>query len=115
MASEDRGDSKIVRRKKRLWGAAICAVLLTLGVAPATAAKVWRFTDNQGVIHITNEGEAHQDLKVPETSGTPAYHPASHDVPEISPEPPGNFADRVPRDKRYKLKVFYNNKITLPN
>jgi hypothetical protein len=93
----------------------ICAAFLALGVFPATAAEVRRFTDIQGVIHITNAGEARQDLGASKASATPAYKPVSHDSCDISSEPPGNFSDRVPRDKLYKLKVLYHNKIILPN
>jgi hypothetical protein len=115
MFAEDRRDNKNVSWERCLRGFMICAAFLTLVAFPATAAHVRRFTDLQGVIHITNDGEARKDLEASKASATPAYQPASHDVSDISPEPPGNFSDRVPRDKRYKLKVFYHNKIILPN
>ena len=97
--------------EKRLRGFMLCAVFLSLGVCPATAAQVRSFADSRGVIHITNEREARKDAGAPKAPTTPAYQQVSQDVSDLGPEFPGNFPDRVPRDKRYKLKVFFHDMI----
>ena len=84
------------------------------GVFPATAAQVRSFTDSRGVIHITNVGEARKDAGAPKAPATPAYQPVSQ-FSDQGPESPGNFSERVPRDKRFKVKAFFHNMITLPN
>lgn len=106
-----------MNREKRLRGLMICAAVLVLsvGVLPATAAQVRSFTDVHGVIHISNVGEARQDAGASKAPATPAYQPVSHDFSNLSPASPGNFSDRVPRDKRYKVKAFFHNMITLPD
>ena len=109
------GEIRIMSWEKRLREVMICAAVLTLGVCPATAAQVRSFTDSQGVIHITNEREALKDAGATKAPATPVYQPVSHGFSDISPESPGNFPDRIPREKRYKLNVFFHNKITLPN
>jgi hypothetical protein len=92
---------------KRLWGGVIWVTLLVVAVPPATAAKVRSFTDKRGVIHITTEAEAFKTEIGPENP--------SDDISDIKPEPPGNFPDETPRDKRYKLRVLYDRKIVLPH
>lgn len=100
--------------EKSLRGFMIGAAFLTLGVGPATAAQVRSFTDSQGVIHISNEEGARRGLGTPKAPATSAYQPVSQDFADMGPESPGNFPDRVPRDKRYKVNVFFRNKIILP-
>ena len=113
--TEDRRETKTMSWERRLRAFMICAAFLTLGVCPATAAQVRSFTDSQGVIHITNAGEARKGEETPKAPATPAYQPVAHDFVAMSPESPGNFPKREPRDKRYKLKVLHRDKIILPN
>jgi hypothetical protein len=90
------------------------ATLVIFGVFPASAAKVRSFADMQGVIHITNEDEAPVNAAGPKDRVNTAHKLGPDDVSDISSESPGNFPDRVPRDKRYKLQALYHDQIVLP-
>ena len=102
--------------EKRLRGLMVCAAVLSLGVCPATAAQVRSFTDAQGVIQITNVGEAPEDAETPKESVTPTYQRVSHRYWDTGLEPPGNASDKVPSYKHYKVRKFLGaHKIILPN
>ena len=100
--------------EKRLRGLMVGAAFLSLGVSGHghPGPELHR---QPGSHFISNVVEARKDAEAPKAPATLAYQPVSQDFSDQGPESPGNFSDRVPRDKRYKLKAFFHNMITLPN
>jgi hypothetical protein len=67
-------------KQRRLVGI-LTLVCLSLCIRPAGASGIRQFTDNQGVIHITNLGGANQEQVAPKSQPAPVPPPTS-----ISPE-----------------------------
>ena len=57
--------------KQRFAAGAMSVACSSLLVVTVASAKIQRFTDRQGVVHITNQGETDQNPDSPETQSVP--------------------------------------------
>jgi hypothetical protein len=74
--------------KRRIFAGILTLVCLSLCTRPAGAAGIRQFTDNQGVIHITNLGGPNQEQGAPKSPPAP--------VPPPTPPSPEPKPDKTP-------------------